>query len=425
MNNNTIRQLAAGADWDAKSNGLLTFRVFGGTENYHQTFSSVALNRDAETLTSNQNVPIYHVGFSGQWTRTFARRHTLVIGADGRDIAGESDELRFTAGLPTSTFDNGGHQHEAGVFIEDVFAISPKWQLSLSGREDFWSNVDGISITTPVSTGIGVITPNSTLYPNRSENSFSPRAAISYRPTQRIVLHASAYRAFRAPTLNELYRPFRVGNVLTEANASLTAEHFTGGEMGVEARVWSDRLRIRGAFFDGFIDNPVANVTLSSTPALITRERENLGSTRSTGFELHAEIRLTDTMFFSAGYQYVNAGVTSFPLEPALVGLRVPLVPRHDLTAQWGYSHHAYSFAVQGRAESEEFDDDLNQFRLGPYFVLSASASRSFGDRLEVFVAGDNLLNRRYAVAETPTPMLASPILVRGGFRLQLARMKH
>jgi len=425
MNNNTIRQLAAGADWDAKSNGLFTIRVFGGSESYHQTFSSISLNRDVETLTSNQDVPVYNVGFSAQWTRTFARRHTVAIGVDARDIVGSSDELRFTGGVPTSTFDNGGTQHEAGVFAEDVISISPKWQLSFSAREDIWTNVHGSSTTVPVGAGIGTVAPNTTLYPNRSENFFSPRASLSRHLNDHVVLRASAYRAFRAPTLNELYRPFRVGNVLTDANANLTAEKFTGGEAGAEFHGWNDRLRVRGTFFDGFINDPVANVTLSSTPTLITRERENLGSTGSVGFEFHADARLTDRMFLSGGYQYVRADVTSFAVEPPLVGLRVPLVPRHDASAQWSYMRGGFNFALQGRAESEEFDDDLNQFRLPGYFVLSASVSRAFGERVEVFFAGDNLLNKKYVIEETPTPQLASPILVRAGVRLQLSRMKH
>ena len=41
------------------------------------------------------------------------------------------------------------------------------------------------------------------------------------------------YRAFRAPTINELYRTFRVGNVLTLNNPYLNAERLTGAEAGV------------------------------------------------------------------------------------------------------------------------------------------------------------------------------------------------
>ena len=49
-------------------------------------------------------------------------------------------------------------------------------------------------------------------------------------------VRASAYTGFRVPTLNELYRPFRVGNDITEANASLRPERLYGGESGLEFR---------------------------------------------------------------------------------------------------------------------------------------------------------------------------------------------
>ena len=98
-----------------------------------------------------------------------------------------------------------------------------------------------------------------------------------------VALTASAYRAFRAPTLNELYRSFRLGNVLTLANSQLEAERLTGGEAGVRIVPFSQRLTARGTFFWSDISRPIANVTLGTTPALITRQRENLGRTRSRG----------------------------------------------------------------------------------------------------------------------------------------------
>ena len=63
--------------------------------------------------------------------------------------------------------------------------------------------------------------------------------------------------AFRAPTLNELYRNFRVGNVFTLANPSLTGEHLTGGEAGISAQYWQNRLTLRGNFFWSDINDPL------------------------------------------------------------------------------------------------------------------------------------------------------------------------
>ena len=46
---------------------------------------------------------------------------------------------------------------------------------------------------------------------------------------------------------------------------------------------WGQRVMLRGNFFWNRITRPVANVTLTKTPSLITRQRQNLGRTRSRG----------------------------------------------------------------------------------------------------------------------------------------------
>jgi len=150
----------------------------------------------------------------------------------------------------------------------------------------------------------------------------------------------SGYRAFRAPTLNELYRSFRVGNVLTLANDKLRAERLTGGEAGISAAALNHRLNIRGTFFWSEITRPIANVTLTVTPALITRQRQNLGRTRSRGVDIEVEARVSDTLSFSGGYQFIDATVLQFPANTSLEGLLIPQVPRHLLTFQVVRSAH-------------------------------------------------------------------------------------
>ena len=54
-------------------------------------------------------------------------------------------------------------------------------------------------------------------------------------------LRGTAYRAFRAPTLNERFRNFRVGDSLTLANEELVAEELTGGEISALLAVIAGR----------------------------------------------------------------------------------------------------------------------------------------------------------------------------------------
>jgi outer membrane receptor protein involved in Fe transport len=226
-------------------------------------------------------------------------------------------------------------------------------------------------------------------------------------------------RAFRAPTLNELYRSFRVGNVLTLANENLRAERLTGGEAGARIGSGNDRFSFRGSFFWNEITRPVANVTLQTTPALITRQRQNLGRTRSIGIELTGDARINRNWSLSTGYQFADAIVLSFPANANLVGLQLPQVPSHSFTLQTRYSNRRVAtIAFQGRASSAQFDDDLNQFRLAPYFTLDAYISRDLNRRLSAFLAIENIFNQRYEVGKTPVTTLGPPILVRAGFRL-------
>ncbi len=415
INDTTIRQLAFGTDYNSPAAGLFTLRLYGGTENYHQTFSSVALNRDSESLTDVQNVPVQQLGLIGQWSKQLASRFTLLAGLDGTHVQGVSLETTYSSGNPTADLSNGGTQETLGAFLEGIVQITTRWSLTLAGREDLWSNYDASSIRVPVKGS-----PTDINYPARGQNAFDPRISTSYRLSDHVVLYAAGYRSFRAPTLNELYRAFRVGNVETLANAFLRAERYSGGEGGFRASLASNRVSIHGSLFGGVVTNPVENVTLSSTPTLITRMRENLGETQALGLQLGTDIRFTNRITLTAGYQFMDTTVASNPSDPALVGNQIPLVPRNVFTFQatWAAPKNIF-VAVQGRTESNEFDDDQNLFPLGASFVLSATVSHPLPKGFDIFFQGDNLTNDQYNIAKTPVPNLGQPILARVGFRWQ------
>lgn len=419
QNNDTrLRQLAVGADWQSAAAGAWTLRVYGGPEDYDQTFSSIAANQDSETLTDSQRVPSYQDGLSAQWTRTAGEHQTLAAGFDGQEIRGASNELMYSSGAVSTAVGAGGRQRLWGLYGEDIIRISTRWLITGGARVDDWQNYDALSVTRPLAKPGPLEVVN---YNARSEQAFSPRLSTLFRAKENLAFRASIYRAFRPPTLNELYRNFRQGNTETLANSALIAEQLTGAEAGVSYSAWHERLSVRGTLFWSDISDPIANVTLSTTPTLITQQRENLGETRSRGVELEAEGALTHSLTLSGGYQFVDATVTSFPGDAQLVGLLVPHVPRNDLTFQARYSRpRLITAAVQGSFVGTTFDDVLNTLPLYHYFLLNALASRPLGHGMDVYLAGENLLNQRYDVARTPFLTNGPPILFRVGFRLNL-----
>jgi len=414
-NSTYIRQLSAGTDLQYPRMGSFLARAFVFTEVYNQTFSAVAADRNSEALNRSQRVPAQEVAGLAQWSRPAGSRQMLVAGFDAREVRGASDELAIAAGRVTSAVGSGGRERVFGVFGQDLIRITPRWLLTLGVRGDRWRNFDALSTSRPFPAGAPVTT---TFFPDRVETAFSPRMSILHKVTDNFSLMVSGYRAFRAPTLNELYRSFRVGNVLTLANDKLRAERLTGGEAGGSYAAFGRKLNVRGTFFWSEIVRPVANVTLTVTPALITRQRQNLGRTRSRGFEIEAEGRITNSITVSGGYQFLDATVLQFPANTALEGLWIPQVPRHLLTFQARYSNpRLLTVAFQGRSSGKQFDDDLNLFELDPYFTLDAFASRSLGRGIEVFGAFENLTGQRYDVGRTPIRTLGPPFLARAGVK--------
>ncbi len=292
--------------------------------------------------------------------------------------------------------------------------------MTLGGRLDHWLIADGQSSSLPLGPGSGLIVS----FPNRTETAFSPRAGLLRQIHPRLALSAAAYRAFRPPTLNELYRSFRVGNVVTQSNPDLRAERLTGVEAGVRITPAANA-GLRATFFWNDLNRPIANLTLSSAPSLITRRRENLGRLRSTGLEIEAAVPVRDRLRLTGGYQFTHSVVESFAADPSLEGLRVPQVPRHQVTIEATYTRpQSFLFSLRPRWSSSQFDDDRNTFLLREFFQMDAMVSLSLREDVEVYAAGENIFGTRYDLGRTPVLTVGPSAQVRVGVRYELGKRR-
>jgi outer membrane receptor protein involved in Fe transport len=417
-NRTHLRNLSAGANFGTTDFGEFVFRVYGGTQVFDQNFTAVAANRNSEALTRVQRVPSQSVGGTFQWSRAVGAKHTIVAGVDAREVRGASDELAFVQNRPSFLIGSGGRERMVGVFAEDFFRLTRRLFITTGARFDRWREYAALSTATPVNTA----QPSTTVtFGDRTETAFSPQLSVLYAPSERVSFTASFTRAFRPATLNELYRSFRVGDVITLANENLRAERQTGGEAGARFSLFNRRLDSRVTTFWTEITRPIANVTLSVTPALITRQRQNLGRTRSRGIEVETEARLGRHWTISGGYLLADATVLEFPANITLEGLRIPQVPENQATFQARYTKPSWvTLGVQARAGGQQFDDDQNRFPLGRYFTVDAIASRRLNRNVDVFVAAENLLNQRYLIGRTPVTTIGPLLLIRGGIRFRL-----
>lgn len=412
-----LRGVTFGLDFNLPVVGQTRARLYGNTQNYRQSFSAIDANRASESLTRTQRVPSEAIGLSLQSARPLGSRTTVVAGVDARRVRGRSDEIIFVGQRPTTDVSAGGSERTNGVFATAIVRANQQVIFNLGARYDAWRNYDARS------SSVSILNPNvrtATDFSVRRETAFSPRASVLYKATTRISLIASASRAFRQPTLNELYRTFRIGNIVTQANEDLRAERLSSGEAGASFASNNNRFNARGVTFISDVARPVANVTLNVAPNLITRRRQNLGRTRARGFEFDADTRLTSNVTISGSYLFADARVREFPANRALEDLRLPQVPRHQATLQARYVNPRFlTLAIQARAATRQFDDDLNQFSLNRFLTADLFAARRVRRNMDLFIGVENFTNSKIETARTPlvTYAVNSP-LVRIGVRL-------
>ena len=430
-NDTRMGEGAFGLDQQFGSSDSLTFRAYGQVQGYDQRFSSVAANRNSESLTDIQYVPEQVGGGAAQGTHFIGKHQTLIAGMDLMEVMGASDEQLFSSGTRTRNNASGGRQRILGGFGEDLVRLN-NWTIILAGRFDDWNNFNASSICTPLS-GTCTSSP-SVLYPSRSDFAFSPRLSVLRALSQNVSVTGSMYRAFRAPTLNELYRSFRLANVLTLNNPYLNAERLTGAEAGVNISTLERKLDLRGTFFWSDIVDPVQNVTTDATSSPVIRQKENLGRIRSRGVELDGVVHISRDVQLSAGYDFTAATVVNYTVPPgeiSLLGNRVAQFPRNVFTWEARYWNPSrFMLSVQGRFVGNQFDDDQNQYPLGRFYTMDLQVGRNVTRNLEVFAAAENITDERYNVANTPTATgslfnIGPPILYRVGLRLNFPHEKR
>ena len=417
-NGTRLWRYVGGVDADGGWGSALV-RVYGSREAYRQSFSAIAADRDSETLTKLQRVPVDEVGLVAQGARALAKDVTVAVGADVRDVRATDDESAVAGGAVTATTSTGARQREVGGYVDGIW--QPKgWSVSGSVRVDSFRTFDARRV---VSNAAGV-----TGLPELDELFASPRVGVVRKLRHGFLLTGTGFRAFRGPTMNELYRTGQVGQQTTLANDALLAERATGFEFGGEevGRVG----RLRATYFWTEVNRPISAVELSQTATTQLLQRQNLGQIRSRGGMVEGQTTAWRGLDASFGYQLAVATVTAFNSSSAaqanLTGKWIPEVPRESVTATANYVRPKIaSLHVVASYEGREFDDAANEFLLHPYARVDVMAERQLGHGFSVYAGAQNVLNRTIDAGETPVLTLAAPRLVQGGLRYELGRARR
>jgi outer membrane receptor protein involved in Fe transport len=389
---------------------------------------AVAAGRSATTPANSQDkTPATGWGLNGALRRK-AGGLEWELGADARLNDGEERErYSYLGGTYTRNRVAGGKTAVVGAYADGSWTAG-SWLVAGGLRLDHWATTDGFRVERSALTGAVLLDQHPA---DRDGEVVSGRLGVTRDLGGGTTARLAGYTGFRPASLNELYRPFRVGNDVTEANAGLKPERLQGLEAGVSHK--GDKGLVEATAFWNRIEDPIVNVTVGAGPGTfpiggfipaggVLRQRQNAGTIDAVGLEGRAE-RTVSAVTLSSALSVTDARVDGGSTAPQLTGKRPAQAPIWSATA--GLSAElteTLALTTDLTWEGKRFEDDLNSRVLDPAWRLDARLDWRVKPLVTLYLVGDNLLDANIQTSRTADGVAgyAAPRVVRVGLRVAL-----
>ncbi|HEX7149893.1 MAG TPA: TonB-dependent receptor [Thermoanaerobaculia bacterium] len=405
-----IFEASGGAHRSITANSLLQGSAFHQRQSERLVNSSIIGARVSEFMSQDSTIPSTVTGGSLEWS---VQRSGVIpfvsFGVDLQQMSASESRVAFNrSGNVTQRNVVQGRQRFAGVYAQASWQPSARVEVLTSARVDTFRNYDGSN---------AIEGGQTTIYPAKSSTQLDPRISIRYALSASSALRGSAYRAFNAPTLRDLYRTNQTGNSIILGNPNLEPETLVGGEVGYEFA--GQRARFEVNLYRSTVEGLQSRANAPGQPPNVFLNM-NLGTSRSQGVELMADARLARRWTVNAGYTFADSTIVEDP-NPELVGKMIPEVSRHIGSLGLRFRGDGGTTAeVRGRVLSRSYGEAQNLALSPAHRVVDLSASQPLRPWLDVYGAIENVFDEEYWLALAPTSLRSGlPRTVTVGVRVR------
>lgn len=279
---------------------------------------------------------------------------------------------------------NSGVVDVTSVYLQDTLSLGKNWQAVLGLRHDrFVTDFTTATAQAPVPVLL-----------EATDEEVSPRAALIYKPSERVTTYLSYSESF-VPRAGD-----QLGSLIAKT-ASLDPERFINKEVGVK---WepTDRLSLAAAIYRLAREN-VAVVLNSSG------DRDLLDAQVVKGLELSATGQLTRSWSVTGGYAYADSEIgddvvsavsgAGVPTFAARKGNETAQTPRHTFSLWNRYDlNDRFGLGLGVISRSEMYALDNNMVTLPGYARVDAAAYYKASKNLDLQLNIENLTDRDYVV---------------------------
>ena len=399
--------------------------------NWQVTLSSYDYNRDissASKLANNKNP--YTEDFAGQvtdqgnsgWT-VFESRGTFKLSEHTIDFGYHQDNYQLSS-LVYSAADwrskqkgalsssSKGNTQTQAVYLQDKWQIDPHWALTFGGREESWEALKGHNQTTTSSIDYSKVT----------STKFSPKISLNYEPIPAWGFRASYGKAYRFPTVTEMYQQLSTTSGIIQNNPNLKPEEVNSAELTAERRFANGLVRLtyfNEQRYDALISQTVATSlqSLSTCPAYVAGNSnatqctftQNVDHLRVHGVELASEWQdfLISRLDLHANATVTSSKVLQDALAPSYVGKVVNRLPSqlYKVVATY-HVDDKLTMTLAGRFSGHQYinldNSDINSdvYKAASRFLfVDVKANYKFSDRWTASIGVDNINNDKAYVS--------------------------
>lgn len=373
--------------------GLLSTTLFYQDQDEVAASATILGQRESEFLSQVSTIPSTQLGASVEWS--MSRRGVIPFVSFGVDVQRvKTAEGRLTynrTGVLTQDASLTGSQEFAGVFAQVSWQPNDRLEILTSARFDYFKNDDGSD---------SIVHGARNVYPTTTSTQLDPRVSFRYALAKSTAVRGAAYRAFKAPTLRDLYRTNQTGTSLLIGNPYLEPETLVGAEVGME---WAnERAHVEVNVYRSDIDGLQSRAQVAGQPANVFHQ-VNLGKSKSQGVELMADVRFSERWALNLGYTYADSTVVE-DLNPALVGKLVPEVVPHIGSLGLRFrGRDDLTFDARYRMLGHSYGEAANLVASPSHQVLDLSASRPIRSWIDAYAVLENALDENYYYVLTPT----------------------
>ncbi len=210
------------------------------------------------------------------------------------------------------------------------------------------------------------------------------RFAGSYKIDQtNTTLHSSVATGFSPPSSQDK---------IFGMNFGLRPEKDLGWDIGIEQRLWENRVAVDATYFHNDLSNVIGLNGQFQTL--------NLGAAETQGLEAELRAQPIANLTFTASYTYLDAEKTSSADISQPQGARLPRRPRNEIYVSGSYlwwKKLRTTIAAKFVNAREEINFGGPNFDIEDYSFVNFAAEYEINSHMSIFGRIDNLTNEHYA----------------------------